>query len=133
MDESTDRFPLAAVYSMLVLLGAALAVWGAFLVPLRLPGGVEGLADIIAFAGNLGVGLLAVRGTRTVQAALMPGLGWLVTVLVLLTVARPSGEVIIPGGLGDDPGIGVVGTVFLFAGAGGAVLAGLLGGRRRPG
>jgi hypothetical protein len=131
--EDHDRFPLGAVYAVLVLLGAVLAVWGAFLVPLRLPGGIEGLADVIAFGGNLAVAVLAARGSRNLQAAAMPGLGWLIAVLVLLTVQRPTGEVVIPGGIGNDPGIGVVGTVFLFAGAAGAVVGLLVAGRRRPG
>lgn len=121
-----DRFPVALVYVVLVLLGVALGVWGAFLVPLRLPGGIEGLADVIAFVGNIAVGFLAAIGVRSVAAAAMPGVGWLVTVLALGTVARPSDEVVIPSGLGNDPGIGTVGTLFLFAGAVGAVLAILL-------
>lgn len=121
-----DRFPVALVYVVLFLLGSALGVWGAFLVPLRLPGGVEGLADVIAFVGNLAVGFLAALGVRSVAAAATPGVGWLLTVLVLGTWARPSDEVVIPSGLGNDPGIGTVGTLFLFAGAIGAVLAILL-------
>lgn len=130
--QDEDRFPLGAVYAVLVLLGAVLGVWGAFLVPLRLPGGVEGLADLIAFGGNLAVGLLAAWGCRTVPAAAMPGLGWLVSVLVFITIVRPGDEVVIPGKIGSDPGIGIVGTLFLFAGATGAVLAVLIAGRRRP-
>ena len=121
-----DRFPLALVYVVLLLLGVALGVWGAFLVPLRLPGGLEGLADVIAFGGNIAVGFFAARGVRSVAAAAMPGIGWLLTVLVIGSVARPSDEVVIPSGLGNDPGIGTVGTVFLFAGAIGAVVAILL-------
>ena len=121
-----DRFPVALVYVVLLLLGVALGVWGAFLVPLRLPGGIEGLADVIAFVGNIAVGFFAAIGVRSVAAAAMPGVGWLVTVLAVGTVARPSDEVVIPSGLGNDPGIGTVGTLFLFAGAVGAVLAILL-------
>jgi hypothetical protein len=121
-----ERIPLALVYVVLLLLGAALGVWGAFLVPLRLPGGIEGLADVIALAGNLAVGFLAAMGLRSVAAAAMPGVGWLLTVLGIGTVARPRDEVVIPSGLGSDPGIGTVGTLFLLAGAIGAVAAILL-------
>lgn len=121
-----ERFPLALVYVVLFLLGVALGVWGAFLVPLRLPGGIEGLADVIAVVGNLAVGFFAAVGVRNVAGAAMPGVGWLLTVLVLGSVARPQGEVVIPSGLGSDPGIGTVGTLFLFAGALGAVGAVLL-------
>jgi hypothetical protein len=45
---------------------------------------------------------------------------------VIGTVARPRDEVVIPSGLGSDPGIGTVGTLFLLAGAIGAVAAILL-------
>jgi hypothetical protein len=121
-----ERIPLALVYVVLLLLGAALGVWGAFLVPLRLPGGIEGLADVIALAGNLAVGFLAAMGLRSVAAAAMPGVGWLLTVLMIGTVARPPDEVVIPSGLGSDPGIGTVGTLFLLAGAIGAIAAILL-------
>lgn len=121
-----ERIPLALIYVVLLLLGAALGVWGAFLVPLRLPGGIEGLADIIALLGNLAVGFLAAMGLRSVGAAAMPGVGWLLTVLAIGMVARPPDEVVIPSGLGSDPGIGTVGTLFLFAGAIGAVAAILL-------
>jgi hypothetical protein len=129
-----DRIPLGLVYAVLVGLGAALGVWGAFLVPLRLPGGIEGLADVIALGGNVAVGLLAVAGTRSVTAAAMPGIGWLLAVLVLGSVARPPDEVVIPAKLGTDPGVGTVGTIFLFAGAVGAVAAILIANRwmRRP-
>lgn len=126
-----DRFPLIAVYAVLLLLGAALGVWGAFLVPLRLPGGVEGLSDVLALFGNIVVGFLAARGARAVPAAAMPGIGWLVAVLAVGTIARPADEVVIPARLGNDPGVGHVGTLYLLLGAVGAVAAILLANRDR--
>lgn len=126
-----DRFPLAAVFAVLLLLGAALGVWGAFLVPLRLPGGIEGFSDVLAVGGNVAVGLLAARGARSVPAAAMPGIGWLVAVLAVGTIARPADEVVIPASLGNDPGIGHVGTFYLLLGAVGAVAAVLLANRDR--
>jgi hypothetical protein len=126
-----DRFPLGAVYAVLLLLGAALGVWGAFLVPLRLPGGIEGFSDVLALVGNIAVGFLAARGARSVPAAAMPGIGWLVAVLVVGTVARPADEVVIPARLGNDPGVGKVGTFYLLLGAVGAVAAILLANRDR--
>jgi hypothetical protein len=126
-----DRFPLAAVYAVLLLLGAALGIWGAFLVPLRLPGGIEGLADVLAFGGNVLVGTLAARGARTVPAAAMPGIGWLIAVLVVGSVVRPADEVVIPASIENDPGIGTVGTLYLLLGAVGAVTAILLANRHR--
>jgi hypothetical protein len=126
-----DRFPLPAVYTVLLLLGAALGIWGAFLVPLRLPGGIEGFSDVLAIVGNIAVGFFAARGARSVPAAAMPGIGWLVAVLVVGTQARPADEVVIPARLGADPGIGTVGTLYLLLGAVGAVVAILLANRDR--
>ena len=130
-----DRFPLAAVYAVLLLLGAALGVWGAFLVPLRLPGGIEGFSDVLALGGNVAVGFLAARGARSVPAAAMPGIGWLVAVLLVGAsppgIAGPADEVVIPASLGNDPGIGHVGTFYLLLGAIGAVAAILLANRDR--
>jgi hypothetical protein len=126
-----DRFPLPAVYTVLLLLGAALGIWGAFLVPLRLPGGIEGFSDVLAIVGNIAVGFFAARGACSVPAAAMPGIGWLVAVLVVGTQARPADEVVIPARLGADPGIGTVGTLYLLLGAVGAVVAILLANRDR--
>lgn len=129
--QEDDRFPLSAVYGVLLLLGAALGIWGAFLVPLRLPGGLEGLADVLALVGNIAVGFFAARGARSVPAAAMPGIGWLVAVLAVGSLARPADEVVIPAKLGSDPGIGTVGTLYLLLGAVGAVVAILLANRDR--
>lgn len=129
--EEEDRFPLAAVYAVLLLLGAALGTWGAFLVPLRLPGGVEGFSDVLALVGNVAVGFLAARGARSVPAAAMPGIGWLVAVLAVGSIVRPADEVVIPGKLGQDPGIATVGNLYLLLGAVGAVVAILLANRDR--
>jgi hypothetical protein len=61
----------------------------------------------------------------------MPGVGWLIAVLVVGTVARPPDEVVIPAKLGPDPGVGTVGTLYLLLGAVGAVVAILLANRDR--
>lgn len=129
-----DRFPLAAVYAVLFFLGAALGLWGAFLVPLRLPGGLEGLAVLLAFGGNFAVGAAAGRATRSLPAAAASGIGWLVTVVLVNSIIRPSDEVILPAALGSDPGIGTVSLLFVFGGAVGAVLAVVVANRytRRP-
>jgi hypothetical protein len=126
-----DRFPLPAVYVVLLLLGAALGVWGAFLVPLRLPGGIEGFSDVLALVGNIAVGFFAARAARSVPASAMTGIGWLVAVLVVGTVVRPADEVVIPSSLGSDPGVGTVGTLYLLLGAVGAIVAVLLANRDR--
>lgn len=126
-----DGFPLSAVYAVLFLLGAALGIWGAFLVPLRLPGGIEGLSDVLALVGNIAVGFLAARGARSVPAAAMPGVGWLIAVLAVGSFVRPADEVVIPSKIASDPGIGTVGTLYLLLGAVGAVVAILLANRDR--
>src|SRR3954467_4439892 len=100
-----DRFPLSAVYAVLLLLGAALGIWGAFLVPLRLPGGIEGLSDVLALGGNVLVGPPPARGARPGPAAAMPGIGWLVAVLAVGSVVRPADEVVIPASIASDPGV----------------------------
>jgi hypothetical protein len=129
--QDEDGFPLSAVYAVLFLLGAALGIWGAFLVPLRLPGGIEGLSDVLALVGNIAVGFFAARGARSVPAAAMPGLGWLIAVLAVGSFVRPADEVVIPSKIGSDPGIGTVGTLYLLLGAVGAVVAILLANRDR--
>jgi hypothetical protein len=129
--EEDDDFPLGAVYVVLLLLGAALGIWGAFLVPLRLPGGLEGFSDVLALGGNVAVGFFAGRGARSVPAAAMPGIGWLIAVMAAGSFVRPADEVIIPSKIGSDPGVGTVGTLYLLLGAVGAVIAILLANRDR--
>ncbi len=130
-DVEEGRIPLWAVYAVLFLLGAALGIWGAFLVPLRLFGGVEGFSDLLALVGNVVVGFYAARGSRSVPASAMPGIGWLVATMAVGTIARPADEVVIPAKLGHDPGVGTVGTLYLLLGAVGAVAAVLLANRDR--
>ena len=125
----TDRLVLAATYAVLVLLGVALGVWGAFLVPLRLFNGVEGLADVIGLLSTGLAGYLAALGTGRAPAAVLPGIGWLVAVVVLGSYA-PGADVVIPGSLGTDPGIGTVGTIYLASGLVGILVAGVAAGRR---
>jgi len=124
----SDRRWLVATYICLFLLGFVLGIWGAFLVPLRLPGGLEGLADVIGFAGPFLAGYFGALGSGSAPAAVMPGIGWILAVL-LLNYSR-GGDVVIPGSLGTDPGIAVVGTLFLLSGLVGTLLAGVLAGRR---
>lgn len=119
-----DTAVLAAGYVLLLALGAAIGVWGAFLVPLRLPGGVEGLADVIGFGGPLVVGYLGALGLGVAPAAVFPGIGWIVSILLL--GYSPGGDVVIPGKLGTDPGIGTVGSLYLVSGLLGTLAAGIL-------
>ena len=113
-----DDVLLVAGHAALVLLGAMLAVWGLFLVPLRLFGGVEGLSVLIAVGGNLGAARLGGFGFGTPLAAAMPGIGWLVTVLLFAGgLSSHAQDVLLPGKLPPDPGVVAVGSAFLFGGA----------------
>jgi hypothetical protein len=128
------RVLVGATCVVLVAVGAMLALIGAFLIPLRLFGHVEGLAVVIAVAGNLAVGLLAAYGTGTPYAATASTGGWLV-VAAYLTFHSHNGGVVIPGKLGADPGVVVVGTLWLLGGviAGGtAMVLSSMRSRSRP-
>jgi len=118
---ASDNVLVVAGHAALLLLGAALGVWGLFLVPVRLTGGVEGLSLLIAVVGNVAAARLGGFGFGTPLAAAMPGIGWLVAVMVLAGglpgMSGHDQDVLLPGKLPPDPGIVVVGTGFLFAGA----------------
>lgn len=115
---------LVAAYAVLLVLGAVIGVWGAFLVPLRLFGGVEGLADVIGLVGPMAAGYLAALGLESAPAAVFPGIGWIVSVLVL-SYSR-GGDVVIPGAIEHDAGVGTVGSLYLLSGLVGTLGAGVL-------
>jgi hypothetical protein len=119
---------LVAAYAALFVVGGMLGVWGAFLVPLRLFGRVEGLADVIALAGPLAMGYLGGVGLRSAPAAIVPGVGWIVAFLIL-GYSR-GGDVVVPGSLGTDHGVAVVGTLYFFCGLLGILVAGVTVARR---
>jgi hypothetical protein len=124
-----DNLLVVAGHLALLLLGALLGLWGIFLVPSRLPGGVEGLSVVIAVLGNLGAARLGGFGFATPLAAAMPGLGWLLSVMVLIGglpgFAGHADDVLLPGKLPVDPGIPTVGLGWVGGGAI-AALAGVL-------
>jgi hypothetical protein len=126
---SRDRLLLVAADLSLVAAGVMLGVWAAFLVPLRLFGHIEGLSDVIALVGTFGLGWLGASGTGTVVASVLPGLG-LLPVAIAAGGNGPGGDLVVPGKLGDDPGVGVVGTLFVFAGLAGLVAAVVLATRQ---
>jgi hypothetical protein len=113
-----DDLLVVAGHAALLLLGVVLAVWGLFLVPLRLPGGVEGLSVVIAVVGNLATARLGGFGFRTPLAAAMPGIGWLLAVVVLVGgLPGHANDVLLPGRLPADPGVVTVGLLWVFGGA----------------
>jgi hypothetical protein len=118
----SDRIEAVCLDVVLVGIGGMLGLIGTFLVPLRLPGGIEGLAAVIALVGNAAVGLLGGLGGRSTRSATLPGVSWFVVVMAISVVSR-GGDVIIPGKLPIDPGVVYVGYAFLFGGLVGAVIA----------
>jgi hypothetical protein len=120
-----------AAYVALAAVGALLAMWGAFLVPLHI-GPVVGLSVMIAVVGNLAVGLLGAAGMGTRLGATVPGAAWFLVALVL-GAGRPEGDLVVPGHLPTDSGVAVVGTLYVLAGSVAAALAVGLGAvRLRP-
>ena len=119
-----DGSVLVAAYAVLLVLGFVIGVWAAFLVPLRLFGSVEGLADAIGLVGPLAAGYFGAIGLGTAPAAVFPGIGWIVSILVL--GYSSGGDVVIPSKLGTDPGVGTVGSLYLLSGLVGTLAAGVL-------
>jgi hypothetical protein len=118
---AAERGVLAATYVVLAAVGVLTGVLGCFLVPQRLFGGVEGLSVVLAVVGNAGIGTAAGIATRQFAGAVVPVMGWFLTV-GFVTVYMPGGDVILPGRLQQDPGVTHVTTAFLILG----VLAGAL-------
>jgi hypothetical protein len=94
-------------YSLVLLLALLLAVWGAFLVPLRVGGVPVPVSWVIAVVGN---GLLGWVGGRLLGrlGAAGPGVVWLFVALAFGS-QRAEGDLVVPGTS--------VGLVFLVAGA----------------
>ncbi len=114
----------APAYALVLVLAAGAALWGAFLVPLRTPGGGAPLPVSVLLA--LAVVPLCRQGGRLTGSrwgAAGPGLLWVVLVL-LLGLGRAEGDVVLPG---DS----VVGLLFLVLGTLGA--SATIGAWRPPG
>ena len=104
LDSSPSQLPSAgrpglaytvAAYTMVLVLAVLFAVWGAFLVPLRLGGIPVPLCVVIAVVGNVG---LALAGTRIVGrrlGGLVPGLVWL-SIAFTFGSQSPGGDTVIP-------------------------------------
>jgi hypothetical protein len=102
----TTAFVVAS-YVVVLLLTVLLALWGAFLVPLRVGGVPVPVSWVIAVGGNVGV---AVMGARLLghRGAAVPGLLWL-ALAATLAARRSEGDLIVAGTL--------VGLGFLLLGA----------------
>ena len=86
-----------ALYAVLVLLGAAVALAGTLLQAAWFPGGL-----LLALAASAGLFLGGRLLTGTQTGALVPAVGWFVTVLVLLG-GRPEGDYV----FADELGLGL--------------------------
>jgi Family of unknown function (DUF6113) len=73
------------------------AMLAALLVPLRWGTVIVPVSVLIAVASTAGLIVLAWRAVRSVALAAIPFAIWVVTVLVL-SQARPEGDVVLPGG-----------------------------------
>ena len=101
-----------AVLLPLGVLGLALGVVGAFLVPLRVGTVMVPVSPVLAVVGNIAVGILGARAAGSRVGAVVPGAGWLIAVLTLGS-SRPEGDVILPGGGAE----GAVALAFILLGA----------------
>jgi hypothetical protein len=98
-DGQPARGGLAALALVLLCLSAALAAMlEALLVPVYAGSTLVPVAVVAALASNVALPLLArTVATRTLQMA-APFVVWLVVLVVFGVVARPEGDVILPGG-----------------------------------
>lgn len=110
------RLPRRSIYGLVLLLTLLLAVWGAFLVPLRLGGALLPVSWVLALGTTLVGGVVGGRLLGK-AGAVVPVLLWL-AVAVTLGTKRSEGDLVVPGS--------TAGLVFLLAGAlGGAVAYGI--------
>ncbi len=122
------RALLPATCVVLACLGLLTGTVEAFLVPVRLPGGVEGLSAVLALVGNLGIGLLGGLGTGTTAGAIAPAAGWFAA-MATVTVVAPGGDVVVAGALPAAPGVVGVGVVTRLGGLLAAIVPIALTGR----
>ena len=109
-----DRWLAGATLAALYVAGMVVGCWSIFLVPLRLPGGIEGTADVLVVVAGAGLGVLGSWGTRTLVAAVLPGLG-ILSFVAFATIGGPGGDVLLASRVQGDPGLGTVGGLMLIA------------------
>lgn len=109
--------------ALVLLLTVLLAVWGAFLVPLRI-GGVPAPLGLLLALATVPLGLAGGRALDSRIGVALPGALWLL-VGVVLGSRRSEGDLVVTGG--------PLGLLFLLVGTlGAAVTAGLWRPGRRP-
>lgn len=121
--DAPDQAQTAASYALVLVLALLLALWGAFLVPLRLGTVPVPVAVLVALVGNAALGWCGGRLYGRLGAA-GPGLVWLGVALSLSTQRR-EGDLVVPGS--------TTGLLFLLVGAvTSAVAFGAVRRRARP-
>jgi hypothetical protein len=110
-------------YVVLFGLGVLTGVVGTFLVPERI-GSFGYLSTIVSAGGNLVVGLLGGIGMDSRAGAVTPFFGWFIAVGLLATepFVSKGGDIVIPGTLGNAPGVVHAGVAFMAAGVLAAVV-----------
>ena len=111
-----------AAYTVVLVLAVLFAVWGSFLVPLRLGGVPVPLCVVLAVVGNAGLGLAGTRIVGSRLGGLVPGLVWLFITFTFGSQS-PGGDTVIRAS--------VMGYAFLVFGIIAATAA--LGVRPSPG
>lgn len=110
-----DALARAACFALVLLLTVLLAVWGAFLVPLRV-GGVPAPVGLVLALATVPLGVAGGRVLGSRLGAALPGAVWLL-VGVVLGSRRSEGDLVVTGG--------TLGLLFLLLGTlGAAVTAG---------
>lgn len=131
LDSSRSEPPVAgppglaytvAAYTVVLVLAVLFAVWGSFLVPLRLGGVPVPLCVVLAVVGNAGLGLAGTRIVGSRLGGLVPGLVWLFITFTFGSQS-PGGDTVIRAS--------VMGYAFLVFGIIAATAA--LGVRPSPG
>jgi len=117
-----DRWLTGVTLAALYVAGVVVGCWSIFLVPLRLPGGIEGMSDLLVLVFGTGLGVLGTWGIRSLVAAVLPGLG-ILTFVALATVGGPGNDVLLASGVPGDPGLGRVGELMLLAAVAAPLLA----------
>lgn len=97
----------AASYALVVVLSLLTAVWGAFLVPLRVAGVPLPVAVVVAAGANVALGLAGGRLYGRLGAA-VPGVLWF-AIAAALQARRPEGDLVVTGS--------VTGLLFLLIGS----------------
>ena len=105
--EPLGRAGTAVAYALVLVLVVLLAVWGAFLVPLRIGGVAVPASWVIAVVGNGALGWVGGRLLGRPGAA-GAGILWLVIALTLGST-RTEGDLVVPGT--------IMGLGFLLLGA----------------